>query len=252
MWCRVSRPRAVELFGGEGVSALGYALAGYLVDVVENDPARLAHAVKHPLITVHEGDATTWPLDGYDLVTGGPPCTDHTETAALAEKTRKGGGKAGTGWMLPHTLTRVKAWAAATGGAWVIENVEGARDHFDDPIKLCGTMFDITDGGWSLQRHRYFGSNRPLLAPGPCSHRGRRFISVHGDLTPNDRACGGKRRPGGDMRAGVERARRLMGAPWASPRGLSLCVPWVYTQFLGGQILAQSVAAQGRLSKGAV
>jgi DNA (cytosine-5)-methyltransferase 1 len=138
--------------------------------------------------------------------------------------------------MLEHTLKRVRAWAEDTGGVYVIENVEGARDNFVDPVKLCGTMFDIIDGGWSLQRHRYFEINRPVAAPGPCAHgpRGaRRFISVHGDLSPNDRSCGGKRRPGGDMRAGVERARRLMGAPWASPRGLSLGLPVVYTRYLG-------------------
>jgi DNA (cytosine-5)-methyltransferase 1 len=40
------------------------------------------------------------------------------------------------------------------------------------------------------------------------------------------------------MRAGVERARRLMGAPWASPRGLSLGVPAVYTRYLGEQLVA--------------
>lgn len=235
------RLRAVELFGGEGISALGYALAGWRVDLVENDPARIANAVQHPLITVHEGDATTWPLDGYDVVTGGPPCTDHTETAALAERTR--GGVAGTGWMLLHTLDRVRTWAAEQPGrAYVIENVEGARRHFANPIKLCGTMFDITDGEWTLQRHRYFESNVPLLAPGPCRHAGRKFIHVHGDLTENDRACGGKRRPGGDMRAGIGRARRLMRAPWASPRGLSLGVPGDYTLHLARQVEAHLLA----------
>jgi site-specific DNA-cytosine methylase len=119
--------RAVELFGGEGISALGWAQAGFDVTLVENDPARIANAVKHPNIHVVEGDATTYPLDGFDVVTGGPPCTDHSETAGLAEKTR--GGKAGTAWMLPHTLNRVREWAEATGGLWVIENVEGAKEH---------------------------------------------------------------------------------------------------------------------------
>jgi DNA (cytosine-5)-methyltransferase 1 len=103
-------------------------------------------------------------------------------------------------------------------------------------------MFDLTDGGWSLQRHRWFESNAPIMAPGPCRHAGRRFISVHGDLSVNDRPCGGKRRPGRDMRAGVERARRLMGAPWASPRGLSLGIPPVYTQFIGEQLMAHLTA----------
>lgn len=231
------KPRMLDLFGGEGLAALGYARAGFDVTTVENDPKRIANHVRHPNITVVEADATTYPLDGFRVAVGSPPCTDHTDTAALAAATR--GGEAGTGWMLKHTLDRLREWAEETGGLWVVENVEGARKHFRNPVKLCGTMFDLADEGWSLQRHRWFESNVSIMPPGPCRHAGRRFISVHGDLSVNDRACGGKRRPGGDMRAGVERARRLMGAPWASPRGLSLGIPPAYTQFIGEQLMAR-------------
>jgi DNA (cytosine-5)-methyltransferase 1 len=240
------RPRAVELFGGEGISALGYALAGFDVTLVENDPVRIANAVQHPNVTVVEADATTYPLDGFDVVTGGPPCTGHSETAGLANEIR--GSDAGTEWMLQHTLQRVREWAAATGGLWVIENVEGARKHFTNPVQLCGTQFGIEDEGWHLQRHRLFESNAALMAPGPCRHAGKRFIQVHGDLSVNDRACGGRRRPGGDMRAGVERAKRLMGAPWASARGLALGVPVAYTRHLGEQLIP---AVRGCLAGGA-
>lgn len=229
------QPYALDLFAGEGLSALGYANAGFRVLCVENDPARIANHVQHPNIEFVEADATTYPLNGFDVVVGGPPCTGHSETAGLANRVR--GADAGTEWMLPHTLDRFRKWAAETGGVYVVENVEGSRAHFDNPVKLCGTMFDIVDGGWSLQRHRLFESNVPLRAPGPCVHRGRKFIHVHGDLSPNDRSCGGKRRPGGDMRAGVARARRLMGAPWASPRGLSLGIPPMFTELIGRQLM---------------
>ena len=244
----MARPRCLDLFGGEGLASLGYALAGFDVTAVEIDPDRIAHHVQHPHVTVVEGDATTYPLDGFDLVAGSPPCTDHTERAALAEYVR--GDTAGTGWMLPHTLARVRAWAAATGGLYVIENVEGAKDDMDSPLVLCGTMFALADGGWHLERHRLFESNAALMAPGPhrCRTRGvrGRIIGVYGDLTADDRACGGTRRPGGDMRAGVERARRLMGAPWASPRGLSLGIPPAYTQFIGEQVMTHLATPSGR------
>jgi DNA (cytosine-5)-methyltransferase 1 len=242
----MTRPLCIDLFGGEGLAAYGYALAfegRFRIVSVENDPERIANHVRHPDIEVVEADATTYPLDGATVVLGSPPCTDHTETARLAEATR--GGAAGTGWMLEHTLRRVRAWALRTGGYYVIENVEGAKRHFRDPVKLCGTMLDLEDEGWWLQRHRYFESNAGLWAPGPCRHAGKRFISVHGDLSPNDRACGGKRRPGGDMRAGVPRARRLMGAPWASPRGLSLGLPVRYTMELGMQLIDHIDSGQG-------
>jgi DNA (cytosine-5)-methyltransferase 1 len=238
------RPRAVDLFGGEGLASLGYALAGFDVTAVEIDPARIADHVRHPHVRIVEADATTYPLDGFDVVVASPPCTDHTERAALAEYVR--GGDAGTGWMLSHTLRRVRAWAAATGGLYVVENVEGAKDEMDSPLVLCGTMFGLCDDGWHLERHRLFESNAPLMAPGPhrCRARGvrGRIIGVYGDLAANDRSCGGRSRPGGDMRAGVERARRLMDAPWASPRGLALGIPPAYTRFIGEQLLAHLAA----------
>lgn len=240
------KPLCIDLFGGEGLAAYGYALAfdgRFRIVSVENDPERIASHVQHPDIEVVMADATTYPLDGAAVVVGSPPCTDHSETARLAASVR--GGEAGTGWMLPHTLARVRAWAARTGGLYVVENVEGSRKHFRDPVKLCGTMLGLVDEGWWLQRHRLFESNAGIVAPGPCRHAGKRFISVHGDLSPNDRSCGGKRRPGGDMRAGVPRARRLMGAPWASPRGLSLGLPVAYTWDIGLQLLDRIDSDQG-------
>lgn len=234
----MTKELCIDLFGGEGLAAYGYALAfggRFRIISVENDPKRIAHHVKHPDVEVVLGDATTYPLDGAKIVLGSPPCTDLTETAGLAESVR--GGATGTGWMLPYTLKRLRAWADETGGVYVVENVEGAAGHFADPVKLCGTMLGVQDEGWWLQRHRLFESNVPLAAPGPCAHAGKRFISVHGDLSVNDRSCGGRRRPGGDMRAGIARAKRLMGADWPSPRGLSLGVPVPFARYLGGQIM---------------
>ena len=233
------RPRALDLFGGEGLAALGYAEAGFDVTCVENDPERIANHVDHPRVRVVEGDATTYPLDDYDVVVGSPPCTAHSSQATIADAVR--GSDPGTGWILPHTINRFREWSAATGGMWVVENVEGAKSTMGSPLVLCGTMFGLQDEGWHLKRHRLFESNVPLMAPAPhrCRARGVRIIQVNGDLSVNDRACGGRRRPGGDMRAGVERARRLMGAPWASPRGLALGIPPAYTRFIGEQLMAQ-------------
>jgi DNA (cytosine-5)-methyltransferase 1 len=231
------KPHVIDLFGGQGLAAYGYALSGWRVTSVENDPERIAEHVEHPDITVVEADATTYPLDHADAVHGSPLCTAHSSQATIADKVR--GRDPGTGWMLPHTIARLRAWGASTGRPWVVENVEGAKPVMGSPLVLCGTMFGLTDGGWHLKRHRLFESNVPLMAPGPhrCRARGVRIIHVNGDLAANDRPCGGKRRPGGDMRAGVERARRLMGAPWASARGLALGLPVEYTRYIGEQLL---------------
>ena len=236
----MTRPRLLDLFGGEGLASLGYALAGFDVTAVEIDPDRIANHVRHPHVTVVEGDATTYPLDGFDVVAGSPPCTDHTTLAVVAEQAR--GGAAGTGWMLGHTIARCQRWAAESGGLYVIENVEGARYDMPNPMKLCGSMFNLTDGGYLLRRHRYFASNVLLMTPGPCRCHGRKSIGVYGDAdTIDDRVASSLARraksPQADLRAGKERARRLMGAPWASPRGLSLGIPPAYTQFIGEQLM---------------
>lgn len=231
------KPRALDLFAGEGGAAYGWMLAGFDVTAVD-DRERSGRA---PGITWVTGDATTYPLDGFDLVAGSPPCTDHTTLRTVAEAKRKGGGSTDTAWMLPHTLARFREHAARTGALWVVENVEGAKATIGDSLKLCGSMFDLTDGGWLLRRHRYFASNAALMAPGRCRCHGRAVMGVYGELIQKDRRCAGKRldRPNGDIRAGVERARRLMGMPWASATGLPLAIPPAYTRFLGEQLMDQ-------------
>jgi DNA (cytosine-5)-methyltransferase 1 len=233
----VTRPRLLDLFAGEGGSAYGYALAGFDVTAVDD----VDRPNRAPGVTWVTGDATTYPLDGFDVVTGSPPCTDHTTLRTVAETKRAGGGAAGTAWMLEHTVDRFRE----SGVPWVIENVDGARKLMDGALKLCGSMFDLTDGGWLLRRHRLFLSNRMLWSPGPDDCHGRPIIGVYGELTANDRRCAGSRlnRPNGDRRAGIERARRLMGMPWASAEGVTLAIPPAYTQFIGEQLMAHLAVA---------
>lgn len=238
--CRCARPRLLDLFGGEGLAALGYRQAGWCVLSIENDPERIAHHARADHLHVEQGDATTWPLDGVDAAHGSPPCTGHSTLRTVADAQR--GAPVDTAWMLPHTIDRFRAW----GGPWIVENVTGARRGMPGPFKLCGTMFGLVDGGWHLARHRWFASSVPIQPDRACTCRGRKIIGVYGDLTENDRRCAGTRlnRPNGDMRAGVERARRLMQAPAeTSPRGLSLGLPVAYTRWLGAQLLTWTEVA---------
>lgn len=233
------KPRLLDLFAGEGGAAYGYALAGFDVTAVDD----VERPNRAPGVTWITGDATTYPLDGFDVATGSPPCTDHTTLRTVAEVKRKGGGEAGTGWMLAHTVARFRA----SGLPYVVENVMGAREDMPGAFKLCGSMFDLTDEGWLLRRHRLFLSNMGVLLPGPCRCHRRNIMGVYGELMQNDRRCAGKRldRPNGDIRAGVDRARRLMGMPWASAEGLPLAIPPAYTQWVGEQLMAQLPALTG-------
>lgn len=233
------KPRLLDLFAGEGGAAYGYALAGFDVTAVD-DTERPSRA---PGITWVTGDATTYPLDGFDVVTGSPPCTDHTTLRNAADPKR--GDAAGTGWMLAHTIARFRA----SGLPYVVENVMGARADMPGAFKLCGSMFGLADGGWLLRRHRLFLSNLMVMAPGPDACHGKRVIGVYGDIDHlEDRATAAyaKRAATGalDMRAGRERARRLMGMPWASGMGLSLAIPPAYTRYIGEQLIAQLAHAQ--------
>jgi DNA (cytosine-5)-methyltransferase 1 len=244
--------RVLDLFSGVGGAGKGWHDAGFSPYGVDNTPQpRYPYPFHHgdafdvldrlgagePVPFTHP-DGTVEHLTGADLTVrhASPPCTEHSTLAGLADSFRD--QPDGTGWMLEATIDRFDAWAAATGGVWVAENVEGARRAMRNPLKLCGSMFGLVDGGWLLRRHRYFDSNVFVMAPGPCRCHGRRIISVHGDLSVNDRRCAGtrKNRPHGDMRAGIARARRLMGIPWADARELALAIPPAYTQWIGEQI----------------
>src|SRR3982751_2907940 len=125
-------PRALELFAGEGLFAWGLHLAGFDVTAVD-DVERPGRA---PDVTWVTADATTYPLGGFDLITGGPPCTDFTSLANVAEVKRAGGGPVGTGWMLSHTLARFREHSSRTGVPWIVENVTGAKQVVGDSLKL--------------------------------------------------------------------------------------------------------------------
>jgi DNA (cytosine-5)-methyltransferase 1 len=150
-------PKLLDLFCCEGGASTGYHRAGFdQVDGVDCDPQPL-----YPF-TFHRGDATTWPLDGYDAVHASPPCNDHSDLATLS-------GKHGTGWMLRHTIDRLTAW----GGPWIVENVESAD--MPGAITLCGSEFGLEaatkTGRRVLRRHRQFlgwsSSSRPAVPSSP-------------------------------------------------------------------------------------
>lgn len=65
-------PLLLDLFCGAGGSAMGYYLAGFTVIGVDIEPQP-----RYPFTFV-QADATTYPLDGFDALTGSPPCDDYT------------------------------------------------------------------------------------------------------------------------------------------------------------------------------
>ena len=119
----MTRPRLLDLFCGAGGAAMGYHRAGFDVVGVDIKPQ-----LRYPF-EFHQGDAMTWPLDGFDVIHASPPCQDHTRQFVPREH--------GTGWMLAAIRERL----TASGLPWIIENVPGAPMRAD--YKLCGCMFDL-------------------------------------------------------------------------------------------------------------
>ncbi len=123
----------------------------------------------------------------------------------------------------------------ALGKPYVIENVPGAP--LINPIKLCGTMFDLR-----VIRHRLF-ETAPVLwwPPRPCQHWGKTNSSVR---KPN-----GVRKlwsfddcellcvTGKGFR--VSDGRLAMGIDWMTGKELSQAIPPAYTEWLGREILKQ-------------
>lgn len=212
------RPRLLDLFAGEGGAAAGYVRRGFEVHGYDSNPKLRDRYLASGAASFTEADATTVPLDGFDLVHASPPCKDHTDLAAQS-------GGDGTGWMLPHTVARLRA----SGLPYVIENVEGAEAYMDGAVMLCGSMFGLGADGRILRRHRLFLTSFAVLTP-PDDCSGRPTVGVYG--------TGG----GGQMTRGykatLEQARVAMQMPWASRQGVSQAIPPAYTEFLGEQLLA--------------
>jgi DNA (cytosine-5)-methyltransferase 1 len=206
----VSRPRLLDLFCGDGGASMGYVMAGFDVTGVDISPRP-----RYPFTFV-QGDATTYPLDGFDALAGSPPCNDHSTLSFLA-------GKHDTGWMLAHTVDRFRA----SGLPWAVENVETAD--LPGATLLCGTHFGLGAEGRVLKRHRKFLTSFEVPHPGPCICRGMPVGGVYGD--------GGGGRVGKGHKFHAAASRHAMGIDWMDRRQLSQSIPPAYTQYIGAAMI---------------
>lgn len=191
---------------------MGYDRAGF--DVVGVDIAPQPH---YPF-EFHQGDAMTWPLDGFDAVHASPPCQDHSLLGSTMH---------GTGWMLEATILRLRNF----GARWVVENVPGSGPAMPGNwVMLCGSSF-----GLGVRRHRLFASSELILGR-DCDH-GRQgpIVTVVG------RPGGTSTRDGSAGRGSTERWREAMGIDWMSGRELAQAIPPAYTEYIGRQLVAAIV-----------
>jgi len=203
----MTRPRLLDLFCGAGGAAMGYHRAGFDVVGVDNRPQP-----RYPF-EFHQGDAMTFPLDGFDAIHASPPCQDHSSLSALH-------AKRGTGWMLAGTRERLERQSAP----WVIENVPGAPMRAD--YRLCGCLFDLP----GLKRDRWFETSwRGFDLRAPCHHPDMTItVAGHG--------MDGRYYRLGIVPTQADR-QRAMGISWMSDAELVQAVPPAYTEHIGAQLL---------------
>lgn len=217
----VTRPRLLDLFCGAGGAAMGYHRAGFEVVGVDIEPQ------PHYPFEFHQGDAMTFPLDGFDAIHASPPCYDHTPVSGRTRKRK--GGPDGSGWLLGATIDRLRR----LGCPWVVENVHTAKMPPDVyVVRLCGSSF-----GLDVRRHRHFASNLALLVP-PCAHALQ---------TPRFRSLDSRQRTlasvvgvhGHTNYAGELPLRRAaMGISWMDNDELTQAIPPAYTEWIGQHLMA--------------
>jgi len=158
-----------------------------------------------------QADALQIDLTGYDAYWASPPCQYYSEATPVTTKKKH-----------PNLIRKVHDLLIGTGKPYVIENVEGARWHLQNPIMLCGTMFGL--GVW---RHRWFEVYPCyFLSPFSCNHNGH-------PVTVNPPANARKAQGGRNF----EKEQIAMGINWMNKQEISQAVPPAFSEYIGKKII---------------
>lgn len=205
----------------QGGACKGYEDAGFDVTPVDMNPQPnhyapekvvVADALQHLRGLIRTGD-----IRRYVLVAGSPPCQRRTRCQKIRGREH------------PRLIAPFRELCLETGLPYVIENVvpDGVDDDpLVDPVMLCGAMFP----GLRTYRHRLFESNVPLAVPEHPEH-------VHPTVK-----MGRPVRPGDWYHAvgnfsGVGYIAGDMGVPWMTRDGVRECIPPVYAEHVGRQVM---------------
>ena len=216
------KPRLLDLFCGAGGASVGYHRAGFDVVGVDINPQP-----RYPFEFV-QGDALAfadiWGHE-FDVIHASPPCQRYSTMTAQADKH-------------PDLVGPVRDLLIATRRHYVIENVPQAP--LVDPVILCGSAF-----GLRVRRHRAFESNLPIVGT-DCYHAEQgRPVGVYGqhpDRRQYFRPDGTQR---GTKATTLGHARRAMGIDWMEWPELAESIPPAYTEYIGGQLLADPIVRAG-------
>ena len=202
--------RILDLFGGEGGAAMGLHQACPNAEIVGVD---IKPQPRYPFTFV-QGDAMTFPLEGFDFIWASPPCQKYSAaTRHLAKDT-------------PRLIEPLRERLIASGKPYCIENTPGAP--LINPMTLCGLSF-----GLNVKRHRLFETNFPVT-PVPCvpGHPGDWYVIFGHEVRSrwHGHAAGRKNN--------LAEGRKAMGIDWMTRGGLSESIPPAYSKYILEQWLA--------------
>jgi DNA (cytosine-5)-methyltransferase 1 len=259
------KPRALDLFCGQGGATRGLQLAGFHVTGVDLKPQP-----RYCGEDFYEMDALDADCGEFDFIWASPPCQAFSAMRFMP-----------TAKKHPDLISETRAMLVASGIPYCIENVEGAP--LGDSgylIMLCGSMFGLgtADSSAELRRHRLFETSFSIPLRPACQHMAlplgvygghvrdrcsnvltvvghtpvdnkRHSISVTGmgrerpktinvvnvvGHTPESRTgMTGKDHNRTRQTFTVQQAREAMDIDWMSMAGLSQAVPPAYAEFIG-------------------
>ncbi len=205
----VSRPILVDLFCCRG----GGAVVG--VDILPQPlyPFRFVQA--------DALDPSAWlpEVPGIAAAHASPPCqfaTTYGNNAAHVHDDH------------PNLIPATRDLLESLRLPYIIENVEGARDHLRNPARICGTGLGVR-----VRRHRLFETNWPLNGAA-CNHGRFTDRPFPGSSNrPNGRTVMNV----GEYRVPLATQREVMEMPWSDLYGISQAIPPAYTEHIGRQLL---------------
>lgn len=229
-------PRTVlDLCCGAGGAARGYRSAGFAVWGIDNN-ARLetdylaSGAEKFICADVLDVLNDRSFVRHFDLVHCSFPCQGYSRMSHC---------RPGLADSYPRLITPGRELLLAAGVPFVIENVGAARPWLQDPMTLCGQMFDRP-----IYRHRLFEPGGGLTLSAPVQPKATRQNRECGWSHPIPAAKAGHWEPGkyvsvsGHERRGI--VNEAMDITWMHNRDdVAESVPPYMTSFIGLQVLKQ-------------
>ena len=188
---------------------MGYKQAGFDVTGIDIEPQP-----KYPFKFILSDAITYLKEHGkeYDFIHASPPCQGYSH---LTPKEHKGNYEKQID-VLRELLKEKKKQNR-------IEKITKEKNELKNPTMLCGSMFKLR-----TQRHRFFETSFPLVAPCNCDHSEIPLL-----VTTASKASREKRFALGMQPKTVKNAPLAYGIDWMDFKGLREAIPPAYTKYIG-------------------